>query len=165
MSQTGVSAHERDSQTAFVSQTGVPAHGRDSQAAFVSKTGVPAHGRDSQTTFVSKTGVSAHERDSQTAFVSKTGVPAHGRDSQTAFVSQTGVPAHGRNQRSVPPDLGYLILFFPSDALWYLRFMSGLIKGHYSLIQRTGCAMDLGSVSSTVLMEFLLLWVVDGDGS
>ena len=34
MSETGVPAHERDPQAAFVSETGVPAHKRDPQAAF-----------------------------------------------------------------------------------------------------------------------------------
>ena len=84
---------------------------------------------------MSETDVLAHERDSQAAFVSKTDVLAHERDSRAAFVSKTGVPAHERNHGSVPPDLGCLILFFSSDALWHLRFMSGLTKGHYSLIQ------------------------------
>ena len=64
----------------------------------------------------------------------KTGALAHERDQQVAFVSKTGVPAHERNHGSVPPDLGCLILFFSSDALWHLRLMSGLTKGHYSLI-------------------------------
>ena len=118
-----------------MSKTGVPAHKRDPQTAFVSETGVPAHKRDPRTAFVSKTSVLAHERDSQAPFVSKAGVPAHKRDPRTAFVSETGVPAHERNHGSVPPDLGCLILFFSSDALWHLRFMSGLTKGHYSLIQ------------------------------
>ena len=101
----------------------------------MSETGVPAHKRDSQAAFVSETGVPAHERDPQAAFVSETGVPAHERDQQAAFVSKTDVLAHERNHGSVPPDLGCLILFFSSDALWHLRFMSGLTKGHYSLIQ------------------------------
>ena len=68
-----------------MSETGVPAHKRDPQAAFVSKTSVLAHKRDPQTAFVSKTSVLAHERDPQAAFVSETGVPAHERDPQTAF--------------------------------------------------------------------------------
>lgn len=51
MSKIAAWAHERDSQTAFVSETGVPAHERDPQAAFVSKTGVPAHKRDPQAPF------------------------------------------------------------------------------------------------------------------
>ena len=68
-----------------MSKTGVPAHKRDSQAAFVSKTDVLAHERDPQAAFVSKTGVPAHKRDPRTAFVSETGVPAHERDSQAAF--------------------------------------------------------------------------------
>ncbi len=84
---------------------------------------------------MSKTDVLAHERDQQVAFVRKTDVLAHERDPQAAFVSKTGVPAHERNHGSVSPDLGCLILFFSSDALWHLRFMSGLTKGHYSLIQ------------------------------
>ena len=101
----------------------------------MSKTGVPAHKRDPRTAFVSETGVPAHERDPRTAFVRKTGALAHERDQQAAFVSKTDVLAHERNHVSVPPDLGCLILFFSSDALWHLRFMSGLTKGHYSLIQ------------------------------
>lgn len=84
---------------------------------------------------MSKTGVPAHKRDPQVTFVSETGVLAHERDPQAAFVRKTGVPAHERNHGSVPPDLGCLILFFSSDALWHLRLMSGLTKGHYSLIQ------------------------------
>ena len=68
MSKTGVPAHERDPQAAFVSETGVPAHKRDPQAAFVSKTSVLAHKRDPQTAFVSKTGALAHERDLRAAF-------------------------------------------------------------------------------------------------
>ena len=68
-----------------MSKTGVPAHERDPQAAFVTKTGVPAHERDPQAAFVSETGVPAHERDPRTAFVSKTGVPAHERDLRAAF--------------------------------------------------------------------------------
>ncbi len=83
---------------------------------------------------MSKTGALAHERDQQVAFVRKTDVLAHERDPQAAFVSKTGVPAHERNHGSVPPDLCCLILFFSSDALWHLRLMSGLTKGHYSLI-------------------------------
>ena len=51
-----------------MSETGVPAHKRDSQAAFVSKTDVLAHERDSRAAFVSKTDVLAHERDPQAAF-------------------------------------------------------------------------------------------------
>ena len=101
----------------------------------MSKTDVLAHERDSQAAFVSETDVPAHERDQQAPFVSKIAALAHERDSQAAFVSKTGVPAHERNHGSVPPDLGCLILFFSSDALWHLRFMSGLTKGHYSLIQ------------------------------
>ena len=101
----------------------------------MSKIAAWAHERDSQAAFVSETGVPAHERDPQAAFVSETGVPAHERDQQAAFVSKTDVLAHERNHGSVPPDLGCLILFFSSDALWHLRFMSGLTKGHYSLIQ------------------------------
>ncbi len=101
----------------------------------MSKTDVLAHERDSQAAFVSKIAALAHERDPQVPFVSETGVPAHERDPQAAFVSETGVPAHERNHGSVPPDLGCLIIFFSSDALWHLRFMSGLTKGHYSLIQ------------------------------
>ena len=68
-----------------MSKTGVPAHERDPQAAFVSEIGVPAHERDPQTAFVSKTGVPAHEHDPQAAFVSETGVPAHERDLRAAF--------------------------------------------------------------------------------
>ncbi len=68
MSETGVPAHERDPQTAFVSKTSVLAHERDPQTAFVSKTGVPAHKRDPQAAFVSETGVPAHERDLRAAF-------------------------------------------------------------------------------------------------
>ena len=101
----------------------------------MSKTDVLAHERDPQTAFVSKTDVLAHERDQQAAFVRKTGALAHERDQQAAFVSKTDVLAHERNHGSVPPDLGCLILFFSSDTLWHLRFMSGLTKGHYSLIQ------------------------------
>ncbi len=37
MSKTGVPAHERDQQVAFVRKTGALAHERDSQVAFVSK--------------------------------------------------------------------------------------------------------------------------------
>ena len=37
MSETGVPAHERDSQVAFVRKTGALAHERDPRAAFVSK--------------------------------------------------------------------------------------------------------------------------------
>ena len=37
MSETGVPAHERDPQAAFVRKTGALAHERDSQVAFVSK--------------------------------------------------------------------------------------------------------------------------------
>ena len=111
------------------------AHERDSQVAFVREIAAWAHERDPQVAFVSETGVPAHERDQQAAFVSKTGALAHERDQQAAFVSKTDVLAHERNHGSVPPDLGCLILFFSSDALWHLRFMSGLTKGHYSLIQ------------------------------
>ena len=51
-----------------MSETGVPAHKRDPQAAFVSKTSVLAHERDPQAAFVSETGVPAHERDLRAAF-------------------------------------------------------------------------------------------------
>lgn len=68
-----------------MSKTGVPAHERDQQVAFVRKTGALAHERDSQVAFVRKTGALAHERDPQAAFVSKTSVPAHERDLRAAF--------------------------------------------------------------------------------